>query len=189
MSAFPTTKGSADELGPPAGSRRDLRYASTSASATSPTGTRRRLPPLPRTLKDPRWRSMSPSLSAQSSLTRSPAAYMSESMARSRRPRGLDTSGVASSRTTSSKVRTAGSRRPSRGGESSAVGSEGESRSRTRKRQKPRIADKCRAAERADSPALSSRHQEAGHHDRIELLGFGHPSLFGKRSQLARSVA
>src|SRR3546814_8385901 len=54
---------------------------------SSPVGTRRSLPPLPTICTTPWRKSMPPRFSVTSSLTRRPLAYISSSIARSRRPR------------------------------------------------------------------------------------------------------
>ncbi len=100
--------------------------------------------------------SRSPSLSPTTSLTRSPAAYITWIIARSRSPRNESLSGASRSVPTSPVVSTFGSFRETRGRSISAHGSTASTRSRTRNFASPRTADRCRAADRAPSPSPPS---------------------------------
>ncbi|KAG1597896.1 hypothetical protein G6F46_014236 [Rhizopus delemar] len=108
--------------------------------------------PLPVTRSTPWRRLTAVAGSSTSSLTRSPAAYISSSMARSRRPSALSMSGAASSASIWLSASALGSRRGSFGGSSNALGSSPRSPRRTPSAKNARSADSRRALLRGDQP-------------------------------------
>src|SRR3989304_618289 len=122
------------------------------------TGTTRSFPPLPRTRRNPAWASTFSIRSDTTSEARSPDAYKSSSIARSRIPSGVSPSGADRRESTSDRVRYLGSGRPVFGPLASEIGFRDRIPSRTRYLKNDRTVETWRAALRAESP--SSRREE-----------------------------
>src|SRR5512143_3168074 len=155
------------------------RYYWTAAMAASPMGTARSLDPLPITVRKPRSRFRSAILSPTSSLTRSPVAYRSSSMALSRRPTGVLGSGPSSSASTSTRESVFGRRFHPRGVSRFDVGSVVARPSMRRYLWNPLIADRHRATDGAAMPALDRPVRKETMSD--SLMSSGPPALISSR--------
>ena len=171
-----------------AGARR-AGTASTWSSATSPTGTRRRLPPLPRARHEPALQVEVRRAAAPHELAHAQARGVHEVEHRrvagaavgrrvGRGEQALDLVEGEDARQLAARAS---------GGRRARVGSSGTARSRTRNRKKPRSAESCRALERAPKPRSTLATMSAAMASAPMSVGSrSPPDVRGERVEVAR---